>query len=183
MFKLFFSHPKIDPSKTNGKDIKMIFGLGNPGEEYALNYHNVGQFYVDLIAKSTFKKYRNFEFSKKDGFIFVKSLTFMNQSGLAAKEALKYFNLKPENLLVVHDDSDIPLGQHKFSFDQGSAGHNGVSSIITHLKTQAFFRERIGVRKNQKIKAGEFVLKSMSKKELDLLKKMFLEIQGSLISR
>ncbi|MCR4261099.1 MAG: aminoacyl-tRNA hydrolase [Candidatus Colwellbacteria bacterium] len=182
MFKLFFSRPKIDPSKAGKKDIRIIFGLGNPGKEYALTYHNVGQLFVDYMAKGTFKKYRNFEFSKEDGVIFVKSLTFMNQSGMAAKEALKYFNLKPENLLVAHDDNDILLGQHKFSFDQGPAGHNGVSSIVTHLKTQSFFRERIGVRKNQKTKAGEFILKSMSKTELDILKKVSLEIQNSLIS-
>ena len=176
MFKLFFSRSKTDSPEPDGGDIRLIFGLGNPGEKYAPTYHNVGQLYVDHIAKGPFKKYRNFEFSKENGVVFIKSLTFMNQSGIAAKEALKYFNLKPENLLVVHDDSDISLGEYKFSFDQGSAGHNGVASIINHLKTQKFFRARIGVRENQK-KAGEFILKPISKKNLLLLREVFSRIK------
>ena len=177
MFKLFFSRPKSKFSKPIGGDIKLIFGLGNPGEEYVSTYHNAGQLYVDHVAKGPFKKCRNFEFSKEGGLIFVKSLTFMNNSGTVAKKALKYFNLKPENLLVAHDDSDLSLGEYKNSFNQGSAGHNGVQSIIDHLKTQEFSRLKIGVRETQKGKAGEFILKPISRQGLSLLKEVFSSIK------
>jgi len=177
MFKLFSIGLKSHSSKPDRGDIKLIFGLGNPGEKYASTYHNVGQIYIDHIAKGNFEKYRNFEFSRGENFIFAKSLTFMNDSGGAVREALRYFNLRPENLLVVHDDSDIALGEYKISFDQGSAGHNGVQSVIDHLKTQRFFRLKIGVRENQRDKAGEFVLKPISKVELPLLKETFSRVK------
>ena len=173
MFKLFHSHPKDKSPKPNRENIQLVFGLGNPGKEYSKTYHNVGQLYIDHTAVGPFEKYRNFEFSKENGLIFVKSRTFMNDSGIAVKGALKYFDLKPENLIVVHDDSDITLGEYKVTFDQGSAGHNGIASIITHLKTQKFFRLRIGVRQNQKGKAGKFILKPISEQGLFTLKEVF----------
>lgn len=176
MFKLFSKRPKANPPEPDRGDIKLIFGLGNPGEKYALTYHNAGALYIDHFAEGPFKKYKSFEFFKENELIFARSLLFMNQSGRAVREALKYFNLKPENLLVAHDDSDILLGEYKFSFDQGSAGHNGVTSIFNHLKTQRFFRLRIGVRENQE-KAGEFVLKSIPKEKLSLLREMFSRIE------
>ncbi len=177
MFKLFFLRWKDKPPEPRREDIKLIFGLGNPGEKYAETYHNAGQIYVNFITKGPFKKYQDFEFSKEDGRIFVKSLTYMNNSGMAIREALRYFNLKPGNVFIAHDDSDIPLGQYKISFNQGSAGHNGVQSVIDHLKTQNFFRLRIGVRDNQKGRAGEFVLKQISKQHLSTLKEMFSQIK------
>lgn len=177
MFKLSFSGPQKDMAPPTLADVKLILGLGNPGAKYASTYHNVGQLYVETIAKGNFKKYRNFEYLKKDGFIFVKPLTFMNQSGTTAREAMKYFNLKPKNILVVHDDSDILLGEHKITFNRGSAGHNGVQSIIDHLKTEKFFRLRIGVRRDgTSDKAGEFVLRPISKTDLSTLENLFLNI-------
>jgi len=177
MFKLFSSRPKEDGAQPTKESIKLILGLGNPGEKYASTYHNIGQLYVEGIANGSFKKYRHFEFSKKSGVIFAKPTTFMNQSGIAAKEALKYFNLKPENLLVVHDDSDILLGEYKITFDRGSAGHNGVQSVIDILKTEKFFRLRIGMRQDGiTTKAGEFVLRPISKSDLSTLRGVFLDI-------
>ena len=176
MFKLFSKRPKTTLPNPERGNIKLVFGLGNPGEKYALTYHNAGALYINHLTKGPFKKYKNFEFSKENELIFARSLLFMNQSGRAVREALKYFNLKPENLLVAHDDSDIPFGEYKLSFDQGSAGHNGVSSVLDHLKTQRFFRLRIGVRENQE-KAGEFVLKPISKERLSLLREMFSRIE------
>ena len=178
MFKLFFRRPKATFSKPERGNIKLVFGLGNPGEKYALTYHNTGQLYINYIAQGPFKKYRNFEFSKEGDLIFIKSIAFMNDSGLAAKEALEYLGLQIENLLVVHDDSDIPLGEYKLSFNQGSAGHNGVQSVAQHLKTQKFFRLRIGVRENQRGKAGEFILKPISKRALATLKQVFSRIDS-----
>ncbi|MCL4406260.1 MAG: aminoacyl-tRNA hydrolase [Patescibacteria group bacterium] len=163
---------------------KIIFGLGNPGTEYESTYHNAGRLFLDFLAKKiapenqweTAKK-EGFEFLRADGMILIKSLGFMNESGQTARLALKRFDSGPENLVVVHDDSDIGLGSYKLSDDRGSAGHKGTQSIIDYLKTQSFLRIRIGVRpSNQKSQAGDFVLKTISKPNMLALKKVFSEI-------
>jgi len=180
MFKLpFFKSKKEEKAqlKPKGVNFKLILGLGNPGSKYEHTYHNAGHLFIDFATKGAFKKYRNFAFAKEDSLIFAKALTYMNQSGLAAREALKYFNLEPKDLLLVHDDSDLPLGEYKITSNQGSAGHNGVQSVIEHLGTQEFGRLRIGVRGKQIGKAGEFILRPMSNKELQILQKGFSTIR------
>lgn len=164
--------------------LKIVFGLGNPGEDYKNTYHNAGSLLTEFVADranngkrwQTAKK-EGFEFLKEDNFILIKSLGFMNESGRAAKAAIKYFKIPPEDLVIANDDSDISLGLYKVSKNRGSAGHKGVQSIIDTLKTQSFERIRIGVRpENEKKQAGDFVLKQISKKNMALLKKAFLEI-------
>jgi PTH1 family peptidyl-tRNA hydrolase len=165
---------------------KIIFGLGNSGDDYASTYHNAGRLFADFIAEhenpeerwKTVKK-DGFEFVKTDGLVLIKSLGFMNESGRPAKAIVKYFKYSPKDLVIAHDDSDINLGSYKISKDRGSAGHKGVQSVIDHLKTREFERIRIGVRpQNQKKQAGDFVLKPLSKKDEALLKKAFLEIRA-----
>ena len=162
-------------------EIKLIIGLGNPGSEYKNTYHNVGQLLIDHLAgeKANFKKKSSFEYLQLTNLLtLVKPLTFMNQSGGAALNARKYFNSKPREILVVHDDSDIPLGSFKLSFGRGSAGHQGIESIIKSLKTNKFHRLRIGVRPSKEIrrkKAGELVLKKIPTREKQILKKLFRE--------
>lgn len=163
---------------------KIVFGLGNPGEEYANTYHSVGRIFLDLLAEKANRendwqasKKEGFEFVKTPGMVLVKSLGFMNDSGAAVAAAVKYFRIPAENLIVVHDDSDIVLGSYKFSAGRGSAGHKGVQSIIDRLKTRAFARIRIGARpENQKKQAGDFILKPISRRDASILNKVFLEI-------
>ncbi len=117
----------------------------------------------------------------------------MNENGKAAKLAMKSFGAMANSLLVIHDDSDLEIGKYKISFGRGSAGHNGVKSVIESIGVKDFWRLRIGVRKTEKIqaglyaearraKAGEFVLKKIteaSKKTLaSAFKKASLEIFG-----
>jgi PTH1 family peptidyl-tRNA hydrolase len=169
---------------------RLIIGLGNPGKEYEKTYHNVGILFIEnkIPPNSKFQipNSKNFEHLKTNILILVKPKTFMNESGKAVKEALKYFKVKPEELLIVHDDSDIELGKYKISFGRGSAGHKGVQSIIDALGANNFWRLRIGIGKNKKlkiknkkftmIKAGEFVLKKIAKEDLKILEKVFEEI-------
>ena len=163
-------------------EIKLIIGLGNPGSEYKNTYHNVGQLFIDHLAgeKANFKKKSSFEYFQLTNLLtLVKPLTFMNQSGGAALNARKYFNSKPREILVVHDDSDIPLGSFKLSFGRGSAGHQGIESIIKSLKTNKFYRLRIGIRPSKEIrrkKANELVLKKIPTREKQILKKLFREV-------
>ena len=160
-------------------EIKLTIGLGNPGPEYKNTYHNVGRLFIDHLAgeKARFKKRGSFEyFQLTDLPTLVKLLTFMNQSGGAAFNARKYFNSKSREILVVHDDSDIPLGSFKLSFGRGSAGHQGIESIIKSLKTNKFYRLRIGVRpprETQRKKANELVLKKIPVRERQILQNLF----------
>lgn len=182
--------------------IKFIMGLGNPGAEYKKTYHNIGQIFVDSIAKAPWKRIarKHFVYSEYDGVILIKPTCFMNESGIAANEVLSYFKIIPSTFLVVHDDSDFIWGTHKIAFAQGPAGHNGVKSIIDKLGTKNFWRLRVGVRENKeaiesestspslrqgygeqakprRTKAGEFVLKKLSKKHMSELKENFAILQ------
>jgi len=156
----------------------IIIGLGNPGKEYEKTYHNVGILFVNYLTD----KVPPISNSK-----FLISNTFMNQSGGFVKKALKKTGVKPEEVLIVHDDSDIELGKYKISFSRGSAGHKGIESIIQSLGTKNFWRLRIGIRqpatgKRQaaRKKANEFVLKKINKRDLGTLEKVFQIIKDCL---
>lgn len=161
---------------------KLIVGLGNPGKEYEKTYHNVGFLAIDSFAKTTLNaKTKLFEYSKIDDLIFVKNRTFMNDAGKTVSAAMKYFSarggLKPEELLVIHDDADLLLGKYKLSLNQGSAGHKGIESIIKALGTKNFYRLRIGIRNpKSKAKALNLVLKKIKNSELLILNQVFKEI-------
>ncbi len=155
--------------------VKLIVGLGNPGPEYENTYHNLGFFFTEKLADSflpgaDFQKEKYFRFLKAGGFIFIEPKVYMNESGAAIKAAMKFFSNKnkkilPEDVLIIHDDSDLNIGDFKIDFDRGAAGHKGVLSVAERLKTSRFWRLRIGIRPpEEKIrqKAGEFVLRKIS---------------------
>jgi len=156
------------------RDFKLIIGLGNPDKKYANTYHNVGFLLADFLKPHT---------PYPIPYTLLKSEVFMNQSGSFVLKALKQNNAKPDELLIIHDDSDIELGKYKLSFGRGAAGHHGVESIISALKTKNFWRLRIGVRspkETMRKKADEFVLKKISKADKALLEKTFEEIAEKL---
>ncbi len=163
---------------------RLIVGLGNPGGEYDQTYHNVGFSFLghltDGLSPPRWQavKGKNFKYSELNNSILIKPLVFMNDSGKAVKAALKYFStktkIKPQEILIIHDDSDIELGKYKLSFGRGSAGHRGVQSIIKALGSDQFWRLRIGIRKiNLRKKAGDFVLKKISPVDRRVLEKTF----------
>ena len=168
---------------------KLIIGLGNPDKKYEKTYHNAGFLFIDYLHECQ----APLLCQGSSGQANVKRQTlksdvFMNQSGNFVKKAFKKFSvksgkIKPEELLIVHDDSDIELGKYKISFGRSSAGHKGVESIIKTLKTKNFWRLRIGIGKTPNVKnqtprkkAIEFVLKTMTKRDQNFLKKVFEEI-------
>ena len=144
-------------------NIRLIIGLGNPGPDYKNTRHNMGFLFIDKLAESL--EATDFEYKKKldseiaeinyklkaisHKLILVKPQTFMNKSGEAVSAVVKFYKVKPENILVVHDDVDIEWGNFKISFGRSSAGHKGVESIIKALKTKNFWRLRIGINRNQ----------------------------------
>ncbi len=138
--------------------IHLIISLGNPGAEYEKTFHNVGHLFLNFLDKG------------------IRSETFMNKSGEFVKQELKKAKVKPDNLLVIHDDSDIELGKFKFSFARNSAGHKGVQNIINQLKTKEFWRLRIGIRPlKNKQKADDLVLKKITSSQMITLEKVFKE--------
>lgn len=147
--------------------IKLVIGLGNNDTQYAHTYHNVGFLMIDWLEKQAEKP--NIALHKTNGF--------MNESGASAKRILHESGFAPENLLVIHDDSDIELGHFKIVTNRGAAGHNGVQNVIDQLGTQQFFRLRIGIRPKEKPgerkKANEFVLKNISKTNLKKIEAVF----------
>ena len=151
--------------------IKLIIGLGNPGKEFENTYHNAGALFVNYLKK--FK-------SSVIGHKLLVSDSYMNLSGRFVKRVLKKYKTKPGELLLIHDDSDIPLSKYKFSFGRGSAGHKGVESAINALGTENFWRLRIGIRPKagppRRVKAGDLVLKKISPKDLKTLGGLFGEI-------
>jgi len=170
---------QVKPSNGKSLKYKLIVGLGNPGHDYEGTYHNAGSLFIEnSYPKVRFKTVKNFAYAKKGNMAIVKPLTFMNESGRAVAAAIKYFKIKPAETVIVHDDSDIEIGKYKLSFGRGSAGHNGVESVIRELKTKEFSRLRLGVGKetaNKKIKAGEFVLRKIGERDYQFLESAFRE--------
>lgn len=169
--------------------MKIVIGLGNPGKEYAANRHNVGWMALDRLLgpiKWEDNKRLQCQIYRQGDCLYAKPQTFMNNSGEAVRKILSYYQLLPktlgifkktaadlsEVLLVIHDDIDQSLGHYRLTTDSGSGGHNGVKSIINHLKTQKFRRLKIGVA-NEKLRhqipAEQFVLTNFSAAEKESL--------------
>jgi len=137
--------------------VRILVGLGNPGDKYSQTRHNIGFDIVDLLAdrwsslgsNSSFKKVRqSLEATgqwKDYRVALVKPQTFMNLSGEAVQQTLHFYKATPAELLVIHDDLDLELGRLKWAKGGSAGGHNGVSSIITCLSNREFTRLRVGI--------------------------------------
>ena len=152
----------------------LVVGLGNPGDEYARTRHNVGAEVVELLAKrhgATLKKGK--ERARVDQVRIGSSLvalaiplTYMNESGMAVAPLVRRYGVEPEQLVVVQDELDLPVGALKVKSGGGLAGHNGLRSIKSHLHSDDFLRVRIGVGKPAtKEQGADHVLKKFSKRE------------------
>ena len=124
----------------------LIVGLGNPGAAYAMTRHNAGFMAVDFLsgADAVWKKEKNALVSKQGNIIFAKPQTFMNLSGAAVLALMTFYKIPLENLIVIHDDMDLPVGTLREKVGGGSAGHNGIKSIDAAVG-QNYRRIRIGV--------------------------------------
>lgn len=178
--------------------MELIVGLGNPGKKYENTRHNTGFVAVDAIASklqiTNYKLQTNFNSEISEGttgsekIILVKPQTFMNASGTAVKAIADYYKIPVENLTVIHDDLDIPLGEYKIARDRGSAGHKGVQSVIDALGTKDFIRIRIGIKPLDKLGATqiptkEFVLENFTKEEKKIIDEVIEKICGEIESR
>ncbi|WP_022670565.1 aminoacyl-tRNA hydrolase [Hippea alviniae] len=159
----------------------LVVGLGNPGREYELTPHNVGFMVCDSLSSffkfdfSLEKKFKGLlgEFRIKDNHIRVlKPLTYMNLSGESVYLALNFFKISLDNLVVIHDDLDLPLGRIRIKKNSSSGGHKGVQSIIDLVGSKDFIRVRIGVGREKD--AARYVLSRFSEDKLEMLDRVIL---------
>lgn len=134
--------------------MKMIVGLGNPGEKYHSTRHNIGFMVVEELAKQILKsqilqfsnsKKFNAELIQDKNFILVKPQTFMNDSGVAVAAICRFYKIDLRDLYIVHDDLDIPIGNYKIQHGKGPQVHNGLLSVEQELGTDQFWNVRVGV--------------------------------------
>jgi PTH1 family peptidyl-tRNA hydrolase len=136
------------------EEIRLIVGLGNPGERYEKTRHNAGYWWVDAIAgrkRASWKKETKFSgwvAKVEEGgheFVLLKPSTYMNESGRSVSSYLRFFRIEPGHMLVVHDELDLPPGVVKLKKGGGTGGHNGLTDIADALGTKDFWRLRIGI--------------------------------------
>lgn len=166
----------------------ILIGLGNPGPEYKNNRHNIGFQVIDLLAENlilkSLKLNKKFQAEICEGtfgdekIILAKPQTFMNNSGLAVKKISAFYKVKPEQVIIVHDELDLPIGKIRINQGSSSGGNNGVESIITETGNKNFIRIRIGIANElrEKIPADKFVLQNFSSAEKKIIKELMPQV-------
>lgn len=179
--------------------MKLVIGLGNPGEKYLKTRHNLGFMMVDELVKKIddgklkteiegrdwkLDKKLKAEFIKTPDVIFAKPQTFMNNSGMAVKAIVDYYKIPLEDVIVVYDELDLPFGKIKVRQGGSAAGHHGVESIIEYLKDDKFIRVRLGIgnlktqsaeHKGEHINVDHFVTEEFNSNEKSKVKHMIKE--------
>ena len=156
---------------------KLIVGLGNPGSEYAETRHNAGFWFCERLARelgTAFSKEARFHGlaanARADGVWLLMPQTFMNRSGQSVAALARFYRIAPAEILVVHDELDIPPGQLRLKFGGGLGGHNGLKDITAHLGTQDFWRLRVGIgHPGDRNEVVNFVLKPPRREESALI--------------
>ena len=165
----------------------LVVGLGNPGDEYAATRHNVGQMVIDHLAKRHSVKLSSHK-SRSDiaayklgvgvgahSIILAKSKSYMNESGGPIKALATFYSVEPTNIIVLHDELDIPYAAIRAKVAGGDNGHNGLKSLTSSFGTADYFRVRLGIgRPMGQQDPGDFVLKQFSKEEKKVLEE-FIE--------
>ncbi len=153
--------------------MKLIVGLGNPGNEYVKTRHNAGFLLIDRLCeklgltldknkcRALYGIYRH----NGEKIIIAKPLTFMNLSGNAVSSLMHFYGIGPEDLIVVHDDLDLPLGKLRLRSQGSSGGQKGMASIINALGTSKINRMRIGISNDKNIDTKDYVLGRFSKED------------------
>jgi PTH1 family peptidyl-tRNA hydrolase len=173
--------------------MKLIIGLGNPDKKYQNTRHNLGKKIIkDFVEKQLggsflskanllAETYETGQGTSKN--IFAIPTEYMNNSGLTVQKIAQFYKISPNDIYVIHDDLDLPIGEYKIQFDRGPAGHNGIKSIIENLNTQQFNRLRIGISKPQNnVPVEDYVLQPLLKEETIIIKDIIPKIFDDLRS-
>ena len=157
----------------------IIAGLGNPGKQYENTRHNLGFITVDQLAEKLGVTVNKIKFKSLIGetrigtekVVLLKPQTFMNNSGEALREAIDFYKVGPENLMVIYDDIDIPTGRIRIRQSGSGGTHNGMRSILSHLDSDTFPRIRIGIGCEDRGELMDYVLGGFTKVEVEPLEK------------
>ena len=162
--------------------MKLVVGLGNPGKDYEATKHNIGQsalnclsFSEGLIWKKKFQGLFSFYDVKTERAYFLKPTTFMNKSGESVQALCSFFKISIENILVVHDELDLPFGTLGLKMGGGTAGHNGLSSVAQMLGALNFKRLRLGIGRPLQGSVSDYVLGRFSEQQKADLENFLLE--------
>lgn len=168
------------------KHAGLIAGLGNPGPGYANTRHNMGFMALDALVEAigSEKSCKAFDcggdcvaascliMRSRPRYVLIKPMSYMNRSGIPVARASGRLELDPKDLIVIHDEMDLPLGRIKLKYGGGTAGHNGVASIAEHLGTTDFYRLRLGIgRPEYSGQAADYVLERFDPGELETAEK------------
>jgi PTH1 family peptidyl-tRNA hydrolase len=168
----FFKGKKTEESQ----DMWLLVGLGNPGDKYAGNRHNIGFMAIDRFAddlgfpvfQSKFEGLKSEKSIDNQKVILLKPTTYMNESGKSVKAAAKFFKIEPKRIVIFHDELDLAPGKIKVRLGGGNAGHNGLKSIQAHFGTPDFWRVRMGIgHPGDKNRVHGYVLSDFAKSERD----------------
>ena len=162
----------------SGLPLRVIVGLGNPGPEHLVTRHNAGFWFVDLLASrhgGEFRDYRKFSgetaritLSERE-IILLKPTTYMNRSGLSIRQLSDFYKIAPEEILVAHDELDLPVGSVRLKQGGGHGGHNGLRDTIAHIG-ETFWRLRLGIgHPGNKAEVIDYVLTRAPRAEEDLI--------------
>ena len=161
-----------------GLPLRVIVGLGNPGPEHLLTRHNAGYWFVDLLARrhgGEFRDYRKYSGEtaritlNEREIVLLKPTTYMNRSGLSVRQLSEFYKISPEDILVAHDELDLPVGTVRLKQGGGHGGHNGLRDIIAHLG-ETFWRLRLGIgHPGNRAEVIDYVLTRAPRAEEDLI--------------
>lgn len=158
--------------------MKLLIGLGNPGEKYEKTRHNVGVMLVERVGNALDAPQEG-----TGGWKAVKLKCFMNDSGIEVRQVVNFYKISAKDLIIVHDDLDIPLGNFKIQHGKGPYGHNGILSIERELGTKEFTRIRIGIENRDpenKVAGVEYTLQNFTSEEFVIIEKTFDQIFSQL---
>lgn len=161
--------------------MKLIVGLGNPGDGYKNTRHNIGFIILDdyLGDVKWSKKFNGLYYETKindEKYIFLKPQSYMNLSGGVVSSFVKFFKISIEDVLIIQDDLDLPVGKFRIKINSSAGGHNGIKDIIASLNSDAFARIKIGISNNKSMDTKDYVLGDFTKKELELIKDNEIQI-------
>lgn len=160
--------------------MKLIVGLGNPGGEYENTRHNIGFRMIDQFARTLGVSITKSKFNglyadivvNQEKVILLKPQSYINLSGEVIRKFVDFYKIAIDDILIIHDDLDLPVGVYKIKQKGSSGGHNGLKNIELHLGTQNYKRIKIGISNNKNIDTKDYVLGKLSKDEEMTLQKM-----------
>lgn len=165
--------------------MRLIVGLGNPGQEYNETRHNLGFLVIDHLAANlgvelNRQKFNGLYYKNKE-YILLKPQTYMNNSGECIASFLNYFQIPITELLIIYDEIALPVGKIRYRLQGSAGGHNGVKNIIEKLGTEKFKRLRIGIGYDKKFQIKDWVLGKLSAREKEEIRKIIPILLESLL--